>query len=844
MKVLEDCEVRPFRSNLAARRLLRATFVASLLLLLVDPILAGPIINTGRPIDFFTNVAARLLRSELSLDLSNIQVYPTNQYTPAVHRLLQVAANLYDATTNRALAVTPQDPYCPSVFRPIFRRMINGTNSLIVIAGYQEVLNADIADVRLAPTIIELDSANPPLMAFPVYGTPFSFLERNEPMVSGVPLIIGARRGFPNFNEFSMQTLIYVSRLLEFRRAPGSSTSPVIQTNQMYVLGITNAFGLEAWNSYLTNYPRDLQLVTSVSMTAIMTNENGAATVLLSNRVIRGAMLSIPANSWSGWTTPNSASASFILPWGTTNSFPFLSNSTYVNQAPWFVPQSHIFSAGDGFYVPHWWLNLNARLLFILVDTTANRIVDYVNLNHWESTLDITAMLAEGNSAMNNPLDYRNAANEWLTNRFGNFTSPSVPTYGILNQIQVGLSGARDLSSYSLDPYSGPDVSKAIDEFRFNLGYSPNDTTGVYYKSNVFYAPFIPYRPIYIHTSWQANDPLVHYMVSDLVDLRLSASNGVNFISSVPSLPNLGRINTRYKPWGGNPQQLDPTTDFQIAVKDPLMTRSDNWNFPTNQPLAISWVGQVHRGTPWQTLFLKSTNILLQSPTLSQGLQTWQIWTGNDVIRPAPDQANSFVFDAGYTLPTNDWHLVSLLNRWFTTNDLRSLASPNLASEASFAALLDGMIVLTNSAAGVLVMSSNSPQAATISQGIIAERLLQPDQVFRDVGDLLAVPELSIASPWLGPGLYGISDQALEIIPSQLLPLLRADSIGALSQADGTLQIQFTGFDEYSYALQASSNLVNWVSLSTNSPSHGVLSYPTPSPPGTAELYFRSVLLP
>src|SRR5438552_7895680 len=64
---------------------------------------AAVTIRLDSPTDFFTNVAARLLRSELNLDLNQLQVYPTNQYTPSVHRLLQVTANLYDSTTNRSL---------------------------------------------------------------------------------------------------------------------------------------------------------------------------------------------------------------------------------------------------------------------------------------------------------------------------------------------------------------------------------------------------------------------------------------------------------------------------------------------------------------------------------------------------------------------------------------------------------------------------------------------------------------------------------------------------------------------------------------------------------------------
>ena len=36
------------------------------------------------------------------------------------------------------------------------------------------------------------------------------------------------------------------------------------------------------------------------------------------------------------------------------------------------------------------------------------------------------------------------------------------------------------------------------------------------------------------------------------------------------------------------------------------MLRSDYWDFPTNLLSNLSWLGRVHRGTPWQTLYLKS----------------------------------------------------------------------------------------------------------------------------------------------------------------------------------------------------------------------------------------------
>src|SRR3989442_236727 len=98
---------------------------------------APPPLHKLTPIEFFTNTAAHLLVSQLGLGLDHIQLYPTNQYSPAVHRLLQVAANVCDSTTNSTL--TPY-PYSPSIFRPVF----TNDNGAIYIAGYAEVTTTDV----------------------------------------------------------------------------------------------------------------------------------------------------------------------------------------------------------------------------------------------------------------------------------------------------------------------------------------------------------------------------------------------------------------------------------------------------------------------------------------------------------------------------------------------------------------------------------------------------------------------------------------------------------------------------------------------------------------------------
>jgi len=69
----------------------------------------------GGPITVFTNVAAHLLRAQLNLELDRIQLYPTMNTVRLSIVSLQIAANLYDSTTNRTLT---SYPYCLQFFAP------------------------------------------------------------------------------------------------------------------------------------------------------------------------------------------------------------------------------------------------------------------------------------------------------------------------------------------------------------------------------------------------------------------------------------------------------------------------------------------------------------------------------------------------------------------------------------------------------------------------------------------------------------------------------------------------------------------------------------------------------
>jgi hypothetical protein len=274
-----------------------------------------------------------------------------------------------------------------------------------------------------------------------------------------------------------------------------------------------------------------------------------------------------------------------------------------------------------------------------------------------------------------------------------------------------------------------------------------------------------------------------------------------------------------------------------------LVYSPDNWDFPNGQISNLNWIGQVHRGTPWQTIYLKSSAV---------ALSLWENWAGD-----TNDE------DAQLTSPTNDWHLASLLVSLLNTNDFRSLLSVNNPDTNAWLALFDGLMAWTNSSPDIQIstnyefgtipsydavtISSNSIPAGALVGAIQSARINQPNQFFRDVGDILAAPELTEQSPFLNwndsaQQEYGISDEAYEKIPGQLLPRLRADAVGSAASSNHQLTVQFTGYDGHAYAIEVSSNLVDWERVSTNYPANGAFNF-TNAAVINASQFYRSILL-
>jgi hypothetical protein len=827
---------------------------------------AAPPFDTAMPLSFFTNVAGRLLSSELHVNLSHLQIYPTNQYTPSVQRLLQVTANILDSENTNAY---------PSVFRPLFSA--DASNNVFII-GYQQVTNVSgPSDPLLAAPY---DATSPRIFA----GATNPLADRYGPVnFYSIPWVIGSKRNLPNFNQMSLLTTATVVRKLELTRTSLNPSSAIYATNQAYIVWVTNQLGVTFWNSYsnaITSAQFNGQQITVVisdGLNMCMTNqwhsfqdwplhENYSPTNFSTNMVL---------NTWpgAGWgnigaslATQTPQAESFV-----SFSWPLLYQSPLV-----YNDTSHDF--GGGTFEPLSELDqlgliiTNYLQAYILI---GNQVVDYVQLR---SPIIIGGI----NQALVDP-DYNTGGTtfyQWSTNAYN--SNPEIP-YGVVNQLHVSghPSGAPVVGGVWSDAATPMgDISPAGEAAFFNGFF----TRTFFYQGKTYanqelsiQAPFTPSRTVYSAYLLQINDPLVHYTVSDLGGqygvpttwANGPYQNGVWSHSDDPlaeplPIPPISPIGGRYQPWGHLGQlAYSAGTDanpYNVAYKDPLVWNPDYWNFLTGQAWNLGWIGQVHRGTPWQTIYLKSTNVLAYTWNATNaspivGINTWANWTGN---LQADDNTGQYI-DAAKSAPVTDWHLVSVLAAMLNTNDLRTLFSVNNPDPNAWTVELDGLTALTNTALTVfqsippqfspIVISSNSAQASVIAAVIQSTKAGLPGQAFHDIGGILAAPQLTVQSPFLdlspiSQQEYGISDQAYEAIPSQLLPLLRADSIGRVSSVSGELHVEFNGYDGQAYAIQVSSDLVNWANINTNFPVDGVFQLDVPIMESVGPQFYRSLWLP
>jgi hypothetical protein len=458
--------------------------------------------------------------------------------------------------------------------------------------------------------------------------------------------------------------------------------------------------------------------------------------------------------------------------------------------------------------------------------------------------------------------NFSNAGEIWRTNRLWGGTTPMTPTFGVIRQIEISKEFDKYANEWSQHNwYRVFDATLASAQFLSFLG--EGCAADNLYVTNM-QAPFCPVRAFSMQFQWEANDPLVHFMPQDMCDVSRPAfpayRSYLTFMSGTNVLPGLAWVSTRFKPWPSSVatnNTYEPTR-MALMVKDPGVKRPDDWDFPGALDSGSNWLGRIHRGTPWQTLYLKPEwyDSGQASANLSRMLKTnwhsiWSSWTGN-IDR----------YDAICTMPTNDWHLAGLLVELFRTNaprDLFSLNTPN-----AWAAALDGITTWTNiiddrsltllvripsPAFAAFPLSSNAAAVDRVCEALRRRRDAAKDGCFREIGDILAAPELSVKAPWFNTSSViqiqrGLPDTVLEDVAERLLWHLRPDSVGTARARDGRFRLRFSGQEGCRYAVQVSTNLVEWTSLSTNAPDGDAFELDLPMEPGRMRTFYRTWQLP
>jgi hypothetical protein len=764
----------------------------------------GMTTNIGT-VNFPTNIP-------VSFGITNIPVWigASNQfvYSSAIQRVLQLAANIYDAAYWTSNSVSGTN--FPSVFRPTFSVVLdqNGYTN-VYINGYQQVV------LTTSPPIDDPQLNTPTnVTSLPLGSSVANYL--NGVNVYGVPWIIGAKKGFPNFNQFSMEEVVGIERRLQVTRPAINGANSVnyasFQTNQMYTMAITNSLGVDCWNSYSNNYvpvSGALTIVAQDNLSMALTNDEGMTPVAQSASFANTVNRTVWPGSapWYGGT-PNVNS--FDIPLVTNFAMPL--NTTYAASSNWWAysynynafypfypspttPLNFETNINNNFLFPHFGLLTTNRLQVFMLD--GNHVIDYVQFAGPNTSLDLkTNLFVDDISGV------------WNTN----LSTTGVPD-GVYNQIQISMGNTSGGVPPSEDGQWNGDAGNAatipqqqafFDAFFTpgNVGYAQGVTASNLELS--VEAPYSPIRYVILYTTWQANDPVVHYLASDLNYTGESGTpypgtSVINYGTMVTNLPSLGVLNYHYSPWGGNPlYPPNPNTpddpnvvdQYNLAVKDPLIYSSDNWDFPTNKLPTVGWLGRVHRGTPWQTVDLKS---VLPNNTI------WANWSG--------DFNGS---DAYNSSPVQDWQLFDLFTTAPDDNATRGQLSVNLGANdtnnpqaglAAWSALFSGVVALTNttptpgqmipitysnwivspagvsgisSLLGLLVTNINATRATFVNDdGLVGS--------FEHIGDILAAPALTFQSPFLNLNntaqqqqqQYGINDEMYEWLPQQTLSLLR-----------------------------------------------------------------------
>src|SRR5205085_4163731 len=242
------------------------------------------------------------------------------------------------------------------VFRPILEQRNDGTNgNNIYIVNFQNITNYE--------TLVLRKSFRDALLQGEI---PWRELESVIPGEDlslanfyGIPFVIGAKKGFPNFNEFAIGNQVEITRKLEVHKP--TPTARTDQTNQMFIIGVSNVFGIEGWNPYkqLAAFPRRLEVFCDNVMSTVLTNDSGAVwtNMVAANNQTNPMLSRIFNPAINPWAADQIRVPLIIGQFA-------LPDSVYTNAPPFFRPISYAdaFERNNASYTNKWGLTVKNRV--------------------------------------------------------------------------------------------------------------------------------------------------------------------------------------------------------------------------------------------------------------------------------------------------------------------------------------------------------------------------------------------------------------------------------------------------------------------------------------------------
>ena len=174
---------------------------------------------------------------------------------------------------------------------------------------------------------------------------------------------------------------------------------------------------------------------------------------------------------------------------------------------------------------------------------------------------------------------------------------------------------------------------------------------------------------------FRVNDPLVHYTMEDVAGTNGAGTMPKGTIPATLFTTSIGQKNPEWAPWhkGGTSSAGPGKGVNDPKLRDPGVIDSGLWEFPTHHMPSVGWLGRVHRGTPWQTIYFKSQD------------------AGNDWARHS-GPTRPFI-SANLMRPTRDHLLLDLFSAAIHPNATRGRLSVNQTNLAAWSAVMSGVIV-------------------------------------------------------------------------------------------------------------------------------------------------------